>query len=913
MNKNLVFISCLAICAVGALPSAAGTEFVWQDGQDTGGQLDGLFILPDSHYATFTGNGRFVFIANKTGGVFHDLQGNSQRVLVLNGGDCDRCSAHISPSPDGKYVAYFNGAVRLADAQTGNTVLQFESERGMQLTTYNDAPAFSPDGKYLALSQCVENSDTDCKAGLWDVATGKPARMLGKLDSYYGKMTFSPDGKYLLVTASNQRPVLWEIGSGSKLHTFKYKDHASGGFSADGKNVFIVHDVNQLEIWDIASEKTVGEHDGKGEGGCAVNVWAVKSWEDPVGGNNNYCGYLLVIPPTPAARAKAAKDDFLEQTMGGYSKSGHDMKGEVVSALAISPDGRYLVSASGWGYDTLRLWEWADKDKDLAGGWSRGYCDRYTYKGFACPDVPEAHCTKLKVRGLEFSADGKHILVWDSNLQYHVLLARTSFTDMLKRLMAPGNPPDLPGKLVQGKYESKAAFAARVEKTKSDYAAEVARYNAGLTASPSAEVLAKAFVYTYGNPVVSAASYDADSEVFTFTVKSDGSLPSDGKPEYVFSLASRVGNNQAGDFEAELKKAEPQVRFRLDKNVLHPLGVTLVINGKSYDAIPSAETERSERLIADMGGLGGEMLITSQPDIAIEHADNKELNEQARKVAQLRREKAAKERLEALKAEAARLEGTGLKTYSSDVDSANFKDAERANDYALVIGIESYAQKELPKADYAERDADAVKQYLLALGLPERNIKLLKGSDATYSKLKSYVESWLPKNVKDSSRVFFYFSGHGAPDTKTGSAYILPWDGQPEFLESGAYPLAQLYEHLGRLKAKVLVALDSCFSGAGGRSVLPKGARPLVIGKAAGALPSNITLLSAASGDEITGGLEEQGHGRFTYYMLKGIYSGINDSGKLCDYLRPQVQDAAARQNTVQTPVCRGNTLGQLR
>jgi hypothetical protein len=245
----------------------------------------------------------------------------------------------------------------------------------------------------------------------------------------------------------------------------------------------------------------------------------------------------------------------------------------------------------------------------------------------------------------------------------------------------------------------------------------------------------------------------------------------------------------------------------------------------------------------------------------------------------------------------------------SDVDSPSQRGAPRPDDFALVIGVEGY--QSLPKADHGERDAQTVRKHLEALGFPARNIVSLEGSGATKSKLESYLKEWLPLNVKPSSTLFVYYSGHGAPDPKSGDAYLVPWDGDPKFLKSTAYPLAQLYADLSKTKAKrVIVALDACFSGAGGRSVLAQGARPLVAKVADVAAAPRVTVLAAASGDEITGTLEEQGHGLFTYHLLKGLAADPKASAKsLHAYLLPKVQDDARRQNREQTPTLSGASL----
>ncbi|MBI5883221.1 MAG: caspase family protein [Elusimicrobia bacterium] len=232
--------------------------------------------------------------------------------------------------------------------------------------------------------------------------------------------------------------------------------------------------------------------------------------------------------------------------------------------------------------------------------------------------------------------------------------------------------------------------------------------------------------------------------------------------------------------------------------------------------------------------------------------------------------------------------------------------------FAIVVGIERYAR--IPQADFAERDAQSMTEHLLAMGVPRRNIIHLAGQEASYSSLKKYLESWLPKNVQSGSRVFFYFSGHGAPDVGTGEAYLLPWDGDPAFLKDTAYPTKRLYEQLAGLPAKeVVVATDACFSGAGGRSVLAKGARPLVLKVDTDPITAgNITIFAASASDQITSTLEDKGHGMFTYYFLKGLGGEARDaSGRvtaqgLQDYLKPKVQDAARRQNRDQDPALHG-------
>ena len=249
---------------------------------------------------------------------------------------------------------------------------------------------------------------------------------------------------------------------------------------------------------------------------------------------------------------------------------------------------------------------------------------------------------------------------------------------------------------------------------------------------------------------------------------------------------------------------------------------------------------------------------------------------------------------------------------TSDVDRPTYRRPENPDDFALVIGIERY--QNLPAADFAERDANAVREHLLALGYPERNIIFLIGSKASRTGIEKYVETWLPLNIKDSSSLVVYYSGHGAPDAQDGQAYLVPWDGDAKFLKNTGYPLKRLYASLNGLKAKqVLIAMDACFTGEGGRSVLAKGARPLVTKVDVGmAGKGKLVVLAAAAADEITATHEGEGHGLFTYFFLKGLEArkGRASAKELFDYLLPHVQDGARREGRDQTPQLIGAQAG---
>ncbi len=245
----------------------------------------------------------------------------------------------------------------------------------------------------------------------------------------------------------------------------------------------------------------------------------------------------------------------------------------------------------------------------------------------------------------------------------------------------------------------------------------------------------------------------------------------------------------------------------------------------------------------------------------------------------------------------------------SDIDelpTARFP--ARQDAYAVVIGVGKYRQK-LPPADFADGDARVVARYLTkVLGYQDANVAMLVNNEATKGDFEKYFDQWLPNRVEKDAEVFIYYSGHGAPNPETGDAYLVPHDGDPTYLKQTGYQLKNLYAALSKLPTRhITVVLDSCFSGAGGRSVLAKGARPLVNVRLGGVVPSNIRVLSASAADQISHAYEAQGHGLFTYFLLKGIKEqtgkGSVDMKKVFDSAVPQVSNIARREyNSDQVP-----------
>lgn len=236
--------------------------------------------------------------------------------------------------------------------------------------------------------------------------------------------------------------------------------------------------------------------------------------------------------------------------------------------------------------------------------------------------------------------------------------------------------------------------------------------------------------------------------------------------------------------------------------------------------------------------------------------------------------------------------------------------APQRNAYALVIGVEKYRDVAAPATgavNDAKTFADMAKK---TMGIPDANIRLAVADRATKGDIAKHVD-WLVANVPKGGRIYLFFSGHGAPDGAEGTPYLLPYDGDPAHLDQTALPLQSILDRLENSNAEDAVAfVDTCFSGAGGRSVLPEGARPLVRVKKTSA-KAKVALLSASSGEQISGPSADKKNGVFTRFVTVGIGRGEADADgdgqvtleELAAWVKPRVTREAKKQGREQTPV----------
>jgi len=250
-------------------------------------------------------------------------------------------------------------------------------------------------------------------------------------------------------------------------------------------------------------------------------------------------------------------------------------------------------------------------------------------------------------------------------------------------------------------------------------------------------------------------------------------------------------------------------------------------------------------------------------------------------------------------------EAIQLATIGSAVDkNIPVSRQQSSTTFAVIIANENYQQ--VAKVPFALNDGNIFAQYCeKTLGIPSQNIHLV--TDATINNIRQQV-NWLSQVIKaynGNAKVIFYYAGHGVPDEKSKTAFLLPVDGNGSDITTG-YKLDDLYSTLGSLPSQsITIFLDACFSGSKREDGMLASARGVAIKVNKGQPTGNMVVFSAATGDETAYPNNQEGHGMFTYYLLKKLQDTKGDVTyeDLANYIKQNVaQQSIVLNGKSQTP-----------
>jgi WD40 repeat protein len=325
----------------------------------------------------FTPDGKFLMSLGGSGAVrIEEIASGTELLQQKIPGDV---ISEMALAPDGNTLALWSGPnthhLYLWDWQGG------EAPRELNVPRYGaNRLCFSPDSKLLAAS-----ADHEPIIRLWDTASGKLHKRLDlRADISIGGLAFHPDGKMLAVSDTGNR-----VGKG----------HSGGVLLLDSKSGTILREMLTPgdSPWRVAFSC-----DGRwlaAASGRRIHVWDVRRGEEVAADTESHSDTIGQVAASAKGLIATASDDHTVRVWDAATgKQQRKLQhGHWVRAIAVSPDGRLLVSSSL--DDSVRLW-------DLGAGQ-----EIYRLPG---------HGNLGGKRLVGFTSDGKRFLSWGDDFYLRV-------------------------------------------------------------------------------------------------------------------------------------------------------------------------------------------------------------------------------------------------------------------------------------------------------------------------------------------------------------------------------------------------------------------------------------------------------------------------------------------------------------
>jgi WD40 repeat protein len=345
---------------------ADGPELVIQSGHS--GQIHGAAFTPDGRHLISGGRDSTVKVWEiASGRELRSLSGHTDTVFA------------VAVSPDGRLVA---------SAGRDRTVRLWEPVTGQDVRTLVGHPrevsavAFTPDGRRLV------SGSFDNTVKLWDVATGHELRTLSPPNPpetggawFILAVAVSPDGRLLASAGLDYRIRLWDLATGREVGILPGHEGAvhALAFSSDGHWLASGSYVDRTaRLWDVRARRAVhtlaqaGPVNGLAFGpegrwlavGAAntASVWDVRRGTR-LRTLSGFSGRVVALSPDGRLMAGAGEQGLITlwDLMTGHERATLGGGAGAVSAVAVSPDGRWIAAGGGdrfaGGDPTVRLWQ----------------------------------------------------------------------------------------------------------------------------------------------------------------------------------------------------------------------------------------------------------------------------------------------------------------------------------------------------------------------------------------------------------------------------------------------------------------------------------------------------------------------------------------------------------------------------
>ncbi len=302
----------------------------------------------------------------------------------------------VALSPDGKSV--LTGFGRSSFSDENNSLVLWDLTSGAEIREFIShqdwvqSIAISPDGTRILSGGGGYFDVGDTIVRVWDINQTEPIMHLEGHTAQVLSVAFSPVANTALTSSKNGEIILWDLETGTPLHTFLghgTKAVNSVAFSPDGKYFASGSDDKTAVLWNLSTGKEEKRFTGHGEGVLSVRFspdgtfllttsgsFSNRSADNTIRLWSISTGEQVRVFDAHSARVSQA--DFTPDgkfiLSGGFDQkillwdvaTGQIVRqfgerNDAINAVAISPDGLYALTGSNDA--TMTLWEIASGEE----------------------------------------------------------------------------------------------------------------------------------------------------------------------------------------------------------------------------------------------------------------------------------------------------------------------------------------------------------------------------------------------------------------------------------------------------------------------------------------------------------------------------------------------------------------------
>src|SRR5665213_2936037 len=192
--------------------------------------------------------------------------------------------------------------------------------------------------------------------------------------------------------------------------------------------------------------------------------------------------------------------------------------------------------------------------------------------------------------------------------------------------------------------------------------------------------------------------------------------------------------------------------------------------------------------------------------------------------------------------------------------------------YVLAIGVSQYVNADVPKLQFADKDAhDFVDALTRQIGKAYTAVvpRILTNGDATRAKIREDF-AWLDQQVGPDDIGILFLAGHGF-DARDGTYYYLPQEGDVDHLAGTSVPYDEILKTLKRIAGYSMLFIDTCHAahvvGHDGQMSMDVDSMVNRLNK----LPKGIFVYASSGGEEESAETEIWRNGAFTKVVVEGL------------------------------------------